>query len=80
MPLFQLLHVQTLETLEADVRAEAEVCRRNWEECEKGAKLVAARFLHQYLFELENTLDRLRIECPDEKRVLAALRLAHTRV
>lgn len=68
--------LEVLESQATQARAAAEIRRKNWQDGEETARLVAARFRNQCLLELEEALIRTRLECPDELRVRAALAVA----
>ena len=65
--------LETLESEAARAWAAAEIGRKGWQDAEETARLAAARFRSQCLFEMEETLNRSRLECADEARVRAAL-------
>ena len=65
--------IEVLQSAAAQARAASEIRRKNWQDGEETARLAAARFRSQCLFEIEESLDRSRLECPDELRVRAAL-------
>ena len=71
------VRLELLASEAARLRAAAEVRRRSWQDGEETARLVAARFRSQCLFEIEESLSRSRLECEDEVRVRAALAGAH---
>lgn len=68
--------LEVLESQAAQASAAVEIHRKNWQGGEETARLVAARFRSQCLFELEEALSRARLERPDEVRVRAALATA----
>jgi hypothetical protein len=69
--------LELLASEAARTRADAEIRRSSWQDGEETARLAAAQFRSQCLFEMEESLTRSRLECEDEVRVRAALAGPH---